>query len=148
MPLLYNKHPVPPKLPVCLFQLCLFYEATVPEYKPISGTLPQCVLCFACTCTVLQVWYGICYRRCSVTLQSPTATQIPLFPTQSTLGADILVFWIGKIVQTCAASGSRTPDFLREQRIPYPLGHVLHFWISLNKILIINLNSCLLHLMI
>ena len=38
-----------------LFQLCLFNEATVPGYKTISGTLPQCMLCFACTCTALPV---------------------------------------------------------------------------------------------
>ena len=28
------------------------------------------------------------------------------FPAQSSLGADILVYWIGKIIQTCAPSGS------------------------------------------
>ena len=38
-----------------LFQLCLLNEATVPGYETIAGTLPQCVLCFACTCTVLPV---------------------------------------------------------------------------------------------
>ena len=64
-------------------------------------------------------------RRCSVTLQSPTATLIPLFPAQSTLGADTLVYWIGKIVRTSAADGSRTFDFLRERRTPYPLGLAL-----------------------
>ena len=31
----------------CLFQLCLFNEATVPGYKTISSTLPQCVLLLA-----------------------------------------------------------------------------------------------------
>ena len=39
----------------CFFQLRLFNEATIPGYETISGTLPQCVLCFACTCTVLPV---------------------------------------------------------------------------------------------
>ena len=47
------------------------------------------------------------------------------FPAQNTLGADILVYWIGKIVRTCAAGGSRTLDSLRERRTPYPLGHAL-----------------------
>ena len=60
-----------------------------------------------------------------MTLQSPTATLIPLFPAQSTLGADILVSWIGKIVRASAADGSRTFDFLRERRTPYPLGLAL-----------------------
>ena len=39
----------------CLFQLCLFNEATVPGYETITGTLPQCLLCFAVTCTVFPV---------------------------------------------------------------------------------------------
>ena len=49
------------------------------------------------------------------------------FPAQSSLGADILVFWIGKIVRTCAPGGSRTLDFLRARRAPYPLGQGLRF---------------------
>ena len=66
-----------------------------------------------------------------MTLQSPTATLIPLYPAQSTLGADILVNWIGKIVRICSAGGSRTLDFLRERRTPYPLGQALRcFYIS------------------
>ena len=44
------------------------------------------------------------------------------FPAQSSLGADILVYWIGKIVRTCVPGGSRTLDFLRARRAPYPLG--------------------------
>ena len=60
-----------------------------------------------------------------MTLQSPTATLIPLFPAQSSPGADILVYWIGKIVRTCAPGGSRTLDFLHTRRAPYPLGQAL-----------------------
>ena len=40
-------------------------------------------------------------------------------------GADILVYWIGKIVQTCVADGSQTLDFQYERRTPYPLGQTL-----------------------
>ena len=47
------------------------------------------------------------------------------FPAQSTLGGDILVYWIEKIIQTCASGGSRNLDSLREQQTPYPLGQVL-----------------------
>ena len=47
------------------------------------------------------------------------------FPAQSSLGADILVYWIGKTVRTCAPGGSRTLDFLRARRAPYPLGQAL-----------------------
>ena len=38
---------------------------------------------------------------------------------------DILVYWIGKIIQTCAPGGSRTLDFLHARRAPYPLGVAL-----------------------
>ena len=34
------------KLSFYLFQLCLFNEDTVPAYETISGTKPQCMLCF------------------------------------------------------------------------------------------------------
>ena len=37
----------------------------------------------------------------------------------------VLVYWIGKIVRTCAPGGSRTLDFLRARRAPYPLGQAL-----------------------
>ena len=47
----------------------------------------------------LQTVYALYFGRTS---QSPTATLIPLIPAQSSLGADILVYWIGKIVRTCA----------------------------------------------
>ena len=48
------------------------------------------------------------------------------FPAQSSLGADIQVYWIGKIVGTCAPpGGSRTLDFLHARRAPYPLGQAL-----------------------
>ena len=46
---------------------------------------------------------------------------IRVFPAQSTLGADILVYWIGKIVRTGVARGSRTLDFLCQRRTPYSL---------------------------
>ena len=48
-------------------------------------------------------------------------------PAQSSLGADILVYWIGKIVRTCAPGGSRTLDALHARRAPYPLGQALRF---------------------
>ena len=47
------------------------------------------------------------------------------FPAQRSLGADILVYWIGKIVRTCAPGGSRTRDLLHARRAPYPLGQAL-----------------------
>ena len=50
------------------------------------------------------------------------------FPAQSSLGAVILVYWIGKIVRTCAPGGSRTLDFLHARRAPYPLSQALRFF--------------------
>ena len=47
------------------------------------------------------------------------------FPAQSSLGADILVYWIGKIVRTYAPGWSRTLDFLHARRAPYALGQAL-----------------------
>ena len=47
------------------------------------------------------------------------------FPAQSSLGADILVYWIGKIVRTRVPGGSRTLEFLHARRAPYPLGQAL-----------------------
>ena len=52
------------------------------------------------------------------------------FPAQSSLGADIQVYWIGKIVRTCAPGGSRTLDFLHARRAPYPLGQALRYAIN------------------
>ena len=37
----------------------------------------------------------------------------------------VRISWIGKIIRTCAAGGSRTLDFLRSRRAPYPLGQAL-----------------------
>ena len=54
------------------------------------------------------------------------------FSAQSTLGADILVYWTGKIVRTCAADGSQILDFLRKRRTPYPLGQTFRFNIEYN----------------
>ena len=46
------------------------------------------------------------------------------FQAQSSLGADIQVYWIRKKVQTCAPGGSRTLDFLHARWARYPLGHL------------------------
>ena len=45
---------------------------------------------------------------------SDTAITDHYFPAQIILGANILVYWIGKVVRTCAAGGSRTLDFRRK----------------------------------
>ena len=66
-------------------------------------------------------------------IQSPIATLIPLYPSLSTLSGDILAYWIGKIVWTCAASGSRICDSLPERRKPYLVGQALRLILTLNR---------------
>ena len=98
---------------------------TFPEFLSDTEPLPPCVRP-RCVCSVLRAHAQFCrfdlkggrHRRCSVTLQSPSATLIPVFSAQSSLDADILVYWIGKIVRTCVPGGSRTLDFLRARRAP------------------------------
>ena len=67
-----------------------------------------------------------------MTLQSPTATLMPLFSSSELTGcgypglldrknhSDI------KIIRICAPGESRTLDSLRTRRAPYPLGQALH----------------------
>ena len=62
-------------------------------------------------------------RRTPPPTFSDTAITDRNFPAQSTLGADILVYRIEKIVRTCAVGW--TLDSLRERRTPYPLGQAL-----------------------
>ena len=54
------------------FQLCLFNKSTVPGSETIAGTLPQSMLCYACTCTVLLVSYEGRHHQCTVTLNHGT----------------------------------------------------------------------------
>ena len=70
---------------------------------------------------------------------------------------DILVYWIGKIVQICVAGVSQTLYFLREGRKPYPLGQAFSVWRDITRIyrrllelitnqLLININDQSTHL--
>ena len=63
-----------------------------------------------------------------MTLQSPTATLIPLFSSSELTGCGYLGLLDRKIVQTCAPGGSRTLDFLHARRAPYPLGQALQLF--------------------
>ena len=81
---------------------------------------------FVVFCMHMYSFAGL-IRRTSPPTFSDTAitdhhSDTTIFLAQSSLGADILVYWIGKIVRTCAPGGSRTLDFLRARRAPYPLG--------------------------
>ena len=77
---------------------------------------------FVVFCVHMYSFAGLIRRTPLPTLQSPTATLIPLFSSSELTRADILVCWLGTIVRTCVPGGSRTLDFLRVRRAPYPLG--------------------------
>ena len=81
-----------------------------------------------CVCSVLRAHVQLCqFDKVDATadVQWHCNHQPPLwyhyFPAPSSLGADILVYWIGKIVQTAL-------DFLRARQAPYPLGQALRYW--------------------
>ena len=80
---------------------------------------------FAVFCVHMHNFACLIRRRPLPTFSDTANHRPPLFyhcfPAQSSLGADILVYWIEKIVRTCAPGGSRTLDFLRARRAPYPL---------------------------
>ena len=74
---------------VCVPILVTTFPEWLSDTEPLPHT-PSTVrlssLCLACTCTVLPVWQGGCHRRRSVTLQSLTATLIPLFSSSELTG--------------------------------------------------------------
>ena len=97
---------------------------------PSQGTKPYRAhyLSVCCVCMHMYSFAGLIRRTPPPTFSDTAITNRhsdTTFPAKSTQGVDILVYWIGKIVRTCAAGGSRTLDFLRERRTPYPLGQAL-----------------------
>ena len=62
-----------------------------------------------------------------MTLQSPTATLIPLFSSSELTGCGYPGLLDRKNRLTCAPGGSRTLDSLRARRAPYPLGQALRY---------------------
>ena len=92
-------------------RVCVYSNSRkdVPRVAQRYGTIAAQTRCHA---SVLVVFVVFCAHMYS-------------FAGFSSLGADILVYWIGKIVRTCAPGGSQTLDFLRARRAPYPLGKAL-----------------------
>ena len=108
----------------------------VPWVAQWYGTIAAYTRRCASVLVVFAVFLRACVQFCRFDKADATADvqwhcnhRLPLwyhyFPAHSSLGADILVYWIGKIIPTCAPSGSRTLDFLRARRAPYPLGQAL-----------------------
>ena len=65
-----------------------------------------------CVCSILHAHAQLCrFDKADVTADVQWHSNhrpslwYHYFPAQSSLGADILVYWIGKLVQTCASGG-------------------------------------------
>ena len=86
---------------------------------------------FIVFCVHMHSFAGLIRRTPPPTLGDTAITDrhsnTTIFPAQSSLGADILFYWIVKIVRTCAPGGSQTVDFLHARRALYPLGQALRF---------------------
>ena len=116
------------------------------------GTIAAHTRCRASVLTVFVVFLRAYVQFCRFDKADATADvqwhcnhRPPLwyhrFPAQSSLGADILVYWIGKIVRTCAPGGSRILDFLLARRAPYPLGQaLLSAWLKCSRAYIYRLH--------
>ena len=120
----------------CMYVCIPILVTTFPEW--LSGTEPlphtpgavrPSLLCLKCFCMHMSGFAGLVRRTPPPTFSDTAITDrhsdTTIFQLKSSLGADILVYWIGKIVRTCASGGSRTLDFLHARRAPYPLGQAL-----------------------
>ena len=117
---------------VCVFQFSYRHSPSGSAVRNHCHTHPAPCIRPRCVCSVLRAHVQFCrFDKADATaeVQWHCNHWPPLwydyFPAQSSLGADILVYWIGKIVRTCAPGGSRTLDFLRARRAPYPRGQAL-----------------------
>ena len=123
-------------LGVCV---CVYFNSRndVPRVAQLYGTIAahtrrrtSVLAVFVVFCVHTYTFAGF-IRQTPPPTFSDTAiiTQPPLwyhyFPAQVSLGADILVYWLGKIVRTCDPDGRQTLDFLRARRAHYPLGQAL-----------------------
>ena len=82
--------------PSCLFQLCLFHDATFLRCETISGTLPQCVLRF---CVHMYSFVGLIGRTLPPTFSDTAITDGHSGPTIFQLKAHcVRISWsIGSI---------------------------------------------------
>ena len=122
-----------------LMCVCVYSSSRndVPRVAQRSGTIAahtrrraSVLIVFVVFCVHVYSFAGLIKRTPLPTFNDTAITDRhsdTTFPAQSSLGADILVYWIGKIVRTCASGGSRTLDFLRARRAPYPLDQALRF---------------------
>ena len=79
---------------------------------------------FSVCCMHMYSFAGL-IKLMSESLQSLTATLVPLFPAYWSLYAHCLVYWLEEIDGTVAACKSWTHDSLKENRKLNPLGRVV-----------------------
>ena len=122
---------------VCVFQFSYRRSPSGSAVRNHCRTHPALCIRPRCVCSVLLTHAQFCrFDKADTTadVRWHCDHRLPLwyhfFPAQSSLGADILVYWIGKIVRTCAPGGSLTHDFLCARRAPYPLGQALRYLIK------------------
>ena len=101
---------------------------TFPEWLSGTEPLPHThLVVFVVFCVHMHNFVGlISHRRRSVTLQSPTAALIPLFSSSELTGCGYPGLLDRKNRSDMCPGGSRTLDFLRARRAPYPLGQAFH----------------------
>ena len=84
---------------------------------------------FVVLCMHMHSFAGLIRRTPPPTFSDTSVTLIPLFTSSELTGCGYPGLWIGKIVRTCAPGGSRTLDFLRARRAPYPLDQALYYYV-------------------
>ena len=116
--------------------MCSNSRNDVPRVAQRYGTIAahtrrraSVLVVFVVFCVHMHSFAGLIRRTPPPTFSDTAITDrhsdTTIFTAQSSLGADILVYWIGKIIRTCAPGGSRTLDFLHARRAPHPLGQAL-----------------------
>ena len=90
--------------------LCVYTNSRndVPRVTQRYGTIAahtrrraSVLVVFVVFCVQMYSFAGLIRRTPPPTFSDTAVTDRHYFPAQSSLGADILVFWIGKIVRTC-----------------------------------------------
>ena len=125
----------------------------VPRVAQRHGTIAAHTRCrasvlvvFVVLCVPMQSFAGLIKRTPPPTFSDTAITDRHSDTTIFQLRAHwVRISWsIGseKIVRTCAPGGSRTLDFLRARRGPYPLGQALRFPSPINVTAALNTQKC------
>ena len=75
-----------------------------------------------------------------MTLQSPTATLIPLISSSDLTGCGYPGLLDRKNCSDMCPRGSRTLDFLHARRAPYPLGQVLRVYFTIGNLFLFKMD--------